>query len=56
MIKKISFFLLLFLFINNNTTAEENFMILKLKDGDVEIELFDDIAPIHVARLKKLSK
>ncbi len=56
MIKNISFFLLLFLFINNNTTAEENFMILKLKDGDVEIELFDDIAPNHVARFKKLSK
>ena len=31
-------------------------MILKLKDGDVEIELFDDIAPNHVARFKKLSK
>jgi peptidyl-prolyl cis-trans isomerase B (cyclophilin B) len=30
-------------------------MILKLKDGDVEIELFSDIAPKHVERFKTLS-
>ena len=30
-------------------------MILKLKDGDVVIELFDNIAPNHVQRFKKLS-
>ena len=30
-------------------------MILKLKDGDVVIELFDKIAPNHVERFKKLS-
>ena len=30
-------------------------MILKLKDGDVEIELFDKIAPKHVERFKKLA-
>ena len=30
-------------------------MILKLKDGNVEIELFDDIAPKHVERIKKLA-
>ena len=30
-------------------------MILKLKDGDVKIELFDDVAPKHVERFKKLS-
>ena len=30
-------------------------MILKLKNGDVVIELFDDIAPNHVQRFKKLS-
>ena len=29
-------------------------MILKLKDGDVKIELFKDIAPNHVERFKKL--
>ena len=31
-------------------------MILKLKDGNVEIELFNDIAPNHVQRFKKLAK
>ena len=30
-------------------------MILKLKDGDVKIELFDDVAPNHVERIKKLA-
>ena len=31
-------------------------MILKLKDGDVIIELFKDIAPNHVQRFKLLAK
>ena len=30
-------------------------MILKLKNGDVEIELFDKVAPNHVKRFKELS-
>ena len=30
-------------------------MILKLKDGDVKIELFSDVAPNHVKRIKKLA-
>ena len=30
-------------------------MILKLKDGDVKIELYDDVAPNHVERIKKLA-
>ena len=30
-------------------------MILKLKDGDVEIQLFPEIAPKHVERIKKLA-
>jgi len=30
-------------------------MILKLKDGDVKIKLFSDIAPKHVERIKKLA-
>ena len=34
----------------------ENVMILKLKDGDVVIELFKDIAPNHVERFQKLAK
>ena len=39
----------------NNLKAEENKMILKLKDGEVKIELFPDIAPNHVERIKKLA-
>ena len=35
--------------------AEDNLMILKLKDGDVKIELFPDVAPKHVERIKKLA-
>ena len=31
-------------------------MILKLKDGDVKIELFPDVAPKHVERIKKLAE
>ena len=31
-------------------------MILKLKDGNVIIELFNDVAPNHVKRFKKLSE
>ena len=30
-------------------------MILKLKDGDVKIQLFSDVAPKHVERIKKLA-
>ena len=30
-------------------------MILKLKDGDVTIELFSDVAPKHVERIKTLA-
>ena len=30
-------------------------MILKLKTGDVKIELFSDVAPKHVERIKKLA-
>ncbi len=46
------FFLLL---INNQAIAKENIMILKLKDGDVKIELFQDVAPKHVERIKTLA-
>ena len=31
-------------------------MILKLKDGDIKIELFEDVAPNHVKRIKQLTK
>jgi cyclophilin family peptidyl-prolyl cis-trans isomerase len=50
----LSTLILLFL-ITNSIKAEENIMILKLKDGDVKIELFPDIAPNHVKRIKELA-
>ena len=31
-------------------------MILKLKDGDIKIELFEKVAPNHVKRIKKLAE
>jgi cyclophilin family peptidyl-prolyl cis-trans isomerase len=48
--------LILFFILTNNTIAEENIMILKLKDGDVKIELFPDTAPNHVKRIKQLAQ
>tara|TARA_Y100001935_G_scaffold69767_1_gene58372 strand:- start:390 stop:944 length:555 start_codon:yes stop_codon:yes gene_type:complete len=53
--RKFLFYLILIFFLSNHLTAKENIMILKLKDGDVEIELFNDIAPKHVERIKKLA-
>ena len=48
---------LIFLFIINQNIAiaKEDIMILKLKDGDVKIELFSDVAPKHVERIKTLA-
>ena len=54
--KFITKFLILFFILTNNIIAEENIMILKLKDGDVKIELFEDVAPNHVKRIKLLAQ
>jgi len=54
MIKKILFTLVLILFINQ-TYAEEKNMIIKLKNGDVVIELYNDIAPKAIERFLKLA-
>jgi cyclophilin family peptidyl-prolyl cis-trans isomerase len=54
--KFITKFLILFFLLTNNIIAEENIMILKLKDGDVKIELFEDKAPNHVKQIKLLAK
>ena len=43
------------LFSKTNINAEEK-MIMKLKYGEVEIELFDDVAPNHVKRFKDLAQ
>ncbi len=53
------FFLLFFTFIfliNNNAMTMENKLILELKDGKVQIELFPDLAPNHVKRILTLIK
>ena len=52
---KILINILIVLFLSNQTIAKENLMILKLKDGDVKIELFSDVAPKHVERIKTLA-
>jgi len=52
---KILIKIFIFLIITNHTIAKENFMILKLKDGDVKIGLFPDVAPNHVERIKTLA-
>ena len=51
----LTFLLFLFLLTTNQLIAQENIMILKLKDGDVKIELFEDVAPNHVKRIKELA-
>ena len=48
-------FLIFFLIFSFNLNAKENMMILKLKDGDVEIKLFPDVAPKHVERIQYLA-
>ena len=57
MIKKIIvIFIFIFILFIKPTLAKEDTMILKLKDGNVIIELFSDKAPNHVKRFKQLSK
>ncbi len=53
--KLITTIIVLFFLISNQLIAKENIMILKLKDGDVKIELFEDVAPNHVKRIKELA-
>jgi len=55
MLKFLNIFLYLFLILTNNLIAKENIMILKLKDGDVKIEMFADVAPNHVKRITELA-
>ncbi len=50
------FIVLLFFILFSNKLYSEEIMIMKLKDGDVEIELYSDIAPNHVKRFKDLAK
>lgn len=55
MIKKVISIFIFVIFIEP-TQAKEDIMILKLKYGDVTIELFSDVAPNHVKRFKRLAK
>ena len=47
--------LILLILSTTNLIGEENTMILKLKDGDVKIKLFPDVAPNHIERIKNLA-
>ncbi len=48
-------FILIFGLINTSLNAEQEIMILKLKYGVVEIELYPEKAPNHVKRFKQLA-
>ncbi|MDC0628723.1 peptidylprolyl isomerase [Pelagibacteraceae bacterium] len=55
MMKFIYLFILFFSLLNSHSIAKENIMILKLKYGEVEIELYPKKAPNHVKRFKELA-
>ena len=56
MYEKIYLFIYIFFSLeNNNLLTANNLMILKLKNGDVEIELYPEKAPNHVKRFKDLA-
>ena len=46
---------IIIIILTNNINAKENIMILKLKDGEVKIQMFPDIAPNHVKRITDLA-
>ena len=48
-------FVLVFSLLNSNLGAKEEIMILKLKYGNVTIELYPEKAPNHVKRFKDLA-
>tara|TARA_B100000700_G_C14896158_1_gene785120 strand:+ start:201 stop:758 length:558 start_codon:yes stop_codon:yes gene_type:complete len=54
--KKFAFLSILFFsLLNTHSLAKENIMILKLKYGEVVLELYPEKAPNHVKRFKKLA-
>tara|TARA_Y100000590_G_scaffold347824_1_gene398592 strand:+ start:194 stop:751 length:558 start_codon:yes stop_codon:yes gene_type:complete len=53
--KILSILICLLFFLSNNIFAKENIMILKLKNGDVKIQMFPDVAPNHVKRITELA-
>jgi|TARA_B110000438_G_scaffold300282_1_gene352333 cyclophilin family peptidyl-prolyl cis-trans isomerase len=54
--KHILFFVVFYFLQINYSQSKEDIMILELKKGNVEIELFSEIAPNHVKRFKELAK
>ena len=53
--KKIIYLFIIFFSLVNTNVFANNIMILKLKYGDVQIELYPEKAPNHVQRFKKLA-
>ncbi len=53
--KFLNILIIFFIFLSTNLIAKENIMILKLKDGDVKIEMYPDVAPNHVKRIQELA-
>ena len=52
--KNLFYLFILFLF-TTEIFAKENIMIMKLKYGEVKIELYPEVAPNHVERFKQLA-
>ena len=55
MLKYINILFFILLTLTSKLNANENIMILKLKDGDVKIEMFPDVAPNPVKRITELA-
>ncbi len=53
--KKIIYLFIIFFGLVNTEVIAKNIMILKLKYGEVEIELYPEKAPNHVKRFKELA-
>ncbi len=53
--KFLNILIIFFIFLSTNLIAKEYIMILKLKDGDVKIEMYPDVAPNHVKRIQELA-
>ncbi len=53
--KKLIYLFIFFYSLQSAVLANDKIMILKLKYGDVQIELFPDKAPNHVKRFKELA-
>ena len=54
--RKIIIFIFFYVLFFNHVLAKDNMVIMNLKNGEVIIKLFDEIAPNHVKRFKQLVK